>query len=562
MIAVLTATIASAAASAATAQPAPQLVLGWGANQVGQLGDGTTANSGTPVRVDGLGGNGSLGGVTAVAAGGDHTLALLSNGTVVAWGANNAGQLGDGTLGGDSTTPVQVLSSSGTAALTGVTAIAANDSYSLALLSNGTVMSWGSGGFGQLGDDSTANGDLPTDVSGVGGGGELTGVSAIAAGQDHSLALLGDGTVVGWGSDTDGQLGDGVMGAGSDAPVQVVGPSGSGTLAGVTALAAGQDHSLALLSNGTAMAWGSNADGQLGDGSTTSTDAPVTVNGVGGSGELTGVTQLAAGESHSLALLADGTVVGWGNNSDGQLGGFPFFGTNSGQSPAQVTGPGGGQLNGVAAIAAGADHSLALLASQAVLAWGSNSGGQLGSGSSFFGFGFQEEQVVGPGGYGTLSGVTAIASGSSSSQSFALQPEPGQPSSSTETLTIGDKRLTLTTPPTGACVAQYGTLQLGLTAPTLSHGAKVKFSRARLYIGNGIRQTRTYRRHRKTVTVVSYLPNLTITRLPASKQLATDLGSGTHTLYVKVTVTEFVTRHHRRVKKSLTRSLKFQFTIC
>jgi alpha-tubulin suppressor-like RCC1 family protein len=555
-------TVGTEAATATPPQPVPQLISAWGANQLGQLGDGTTANSNTPVEVRGVNGTGTLGGVTAVSAGGDHTLALLSNGTVVAWGANNDGQLGDGMMSGDSETPVQVVGPGGIGTLTGVTAIAANDDYSLALLSNGTVMSWGSGGFGQLGDDATANSDAPVPVSGIGGAGELTDVSAVAAGQDHGLALLGDGTAVAWGSDTDGQLGDGSMDAGSTTPVQVVARGGSGTLGGVSALAAGQDHSLALLANGTVLAWGSNNAGQLGDGSTTSSDAPVQVNGLGGSGALTGVTQLAAGQDHNLALLADGTVVAWGSNSSGQLGtnGFPFPPFTNNESPGQVAGPGGGQLNGVAAIAAGASHSLALLASGTVVAWGSNSGGQLGEGSGFFGF--QSGQVVGPGGYGTLSDVTAIASGSSASQSFALQPEPGQPSSSTQTLTIGDKRLTLTTPPAGACVVPFGTVQLALAANTLRSGAKAVFNRAALYLGKGIERRQTALRHHKKVIVTTFVPNLTITHLPASRQLATQVSSGAHVLTVKVTLTELLTRHHRRVKKSVTRTLRYQFSIC
>jgi len=165
-------------------------VEAWGRNTFGQLGDGTTTDSSTPVAVSGLTG------VAAIAAGYLHSMALKSDGTVVAWGRNSAGQLGDGTTT-DSSTPVTV------SGLTGAVAIAAGELYSMALKSDGTVVAWGRNNFGQLGDGTTATRLTPVAVSG------LTGVVAIAAGQDHIMALKSDGTVVAWGRNSSGQLGDG-----------------------------------------------------------------------------------------------------------------------------------------------------------------------------------------------------------------------------------------------------------------------------------------------------------------------------------------------------------------
>jgi alpha-tubulin suppressor-like RCC1 family protein len=264
-------------------------VRAWGYNGFGQLGDGTTTNRGTPVPVSGLSG------VTAVAAGWYHSLAVKSDGTVWAWGYNGSGQLGDGTTS-QRTAPVQV------SGLTGVTAIAARGDHSLARKSDGTVWAWGRNAEYQLGDGTTSNRSTPVQVTG------LTGASAVAAGTGHSLAVKTDGTVWGWGDNSAGQLGDGT-GIDRTNPVQVSG------LTGVTAVAAGSNHSLARKSDGTLRAWGDNGFGQVGDGSTTwARYSPVQVSGI------TSATAIGAGTNHSLAVLSDGTARGWGHNVDGQIG--------------------------------------------------------------------------------------------------------------------------------------------------------------------------------------------------------------------------------------------------
>ena len=250
--------------------PAPTAVAAWGNNN-----DGETA---VPA---------GLSGVSAIAAGVNHNLALKSDGTVVAWGANFLGQR---------IVPV---------GLSGVTAVAAGGNHSLALKSDGTVVAWGDNSYGQR--------TVPAGLSGV---------TAIAAGLNHSLALKSDGTVVAWGDNSYDQ--------------RTV-PAG---LSGVTAVAAGGSHSLALKSDGTVVAWGSNAEGQR--------TVPA---------GLSGVTAIAAGLNHSLAVKSDGTVVAWGRNVEGQ---------------SNV--PGG--LSGVTAVSGGLYHSLALRSDGTVVAWGSNAHGQ------------------------------------------------------------------------------------------------------------------------------------------------------------------------------------------
>jgi alpha-tubulin suppressor-like RCC1 family protein len=363
MMAAITAALTMAAAS--SAQAAPNVAKAWGLNRTGQLGDGTNtgpekceaeteACSTTPVEVN------ELSGVTAVAAGFGHSLALLEGGTVRAWGANGSGQLGDGTnTGSDVPVPVKGLS--------GVTAVAAGFGHSLALLSNGTVMAWGDNGSGQLGDGTNTGSDVPIAVS------ELKEVTAIAAGGSHSLALLSNGTVMAWGANGSGQLGDGTN-TGSDVPIAV------SELKEVTAVAAGRNYSLALLANGTLMAWGENTFGDLGNGTTTNSSVPVKVD------NLSGVSRISAAADHALALLNDGTVMAWGENKYGELGNGASTGPEKcgilmniacSRTPIAVSG-----LSGVGAVSAGDVHSLALLRNGAVMAWGQNSVGQLGNGSS------------------------------------------------------------------------------------------------------------------------------------------------------------------------------------
>jgi alpha-tubulin suppressor-like RCC1 family protein len=315
-------------------------VMAWGNNRQGQLGNGTTTNSSVPVAVSGLAS------VTAIAAGKQHSLALLSNGTVMAWGNNEEAQLGSGIKASKSTVPVLVKG------LSGVTAIAAGGAFGLARLSTGALMAWGAGSEGQLGNGKKAKSATPVAVKG------LSEVLRMAAGREHALALLANGTVMSWGSNGSLQLGlptkikiykeEGeTIEEEEEQPENNAVPEAVGGLSGVTAVAAGGEHSLALLGDGEVMAWGANGTDQLGNGTQGgATNVPGAVTGLGG------VSAIAAGTNHSFALLAGGTVEAWGYNPDGQLGN----GSNL-NSAVPVAIPG---LGGVVALAGGASHSLSL----------------------------------------------------------------------------------------------------------------------------------------------------------------------------------------------------------
>ncbi len=319
-------------------------VRAWGNNSDGQLGDGTTTSRPTPVEVPGLSN------VIAVSTGAAHTLALKSDGTVWAWGGNDHGQLGDNSTK-DRTAPVQVRGE--TLELSDIIDISASDDHSLALKSDGTVWAWGSNKDGQLGDKTGANrSTFAIQVS------ELSEVIAVSAGVKHSLALKKDGDVWAWGSNKYGQLGDNST---TDRPT----PVKVSDISDVIAVSAGAFHSLALKSDGAVWAWGSNTKGQLGDGTTTGRQIPVEVSG------LSDVAAVSAGNEYNLALKSDGTAVwAWGANAKGQLG----DGTTTNQhTPAEIPG-----FSDVTAVSAGAEHSLALKKDGTIWAWGSNSDGRLG----------------------------------------------------------------------------------------------------------------------------------------------------------------------------------------
>ncbi|THF87841.1 hypothetical protein E7T09_00975 [Deinococcus sp. KSM4-11] len=257
----------------------------------------------------------------AISGGDSHSLALLADGTVRAWGNNSSGRLGNPSPL-DSTTPMTV---SGITTSNPAVEVAAGNGHSLAILADGTVRAWGYNGYGQLGNGTTTQSTTPVTVSGI-----TTSNPAveIAAGYSHSLAILADGTVRAWGYNNVGQLGNGTT-TKSTTPVTVSGITASNPAVEV---AGGNYHSLAILADGTVRAWGYSNFGQLGNGATTGSTTPVTVSGITASNP---AVEIAGGLYHSLAILADGTVRAWGYNSNGQLGNGT---TTSSTTPVTVSG--------------------------------------------------------------------------------------------------------------------------------------------------------------------------------------------------------------------------------
>jgi alpha-tubulin suppressor-like RCC1 family protein len=384
-----------AAASIAPGYAVASGTFAWGEGEAGQLGNAATQNRGRPVRVRYVQRN-----VTAISAGRAHSLALLTNGTVKAWGENQEGQLGDGISGAEASSNVAVS----VTGLSGATAISAGADHSLALLQDGTVMAWGKNRQGQLGNGNTVASAVPVTVR------SLAGVVAISAGGDHSLALLENGTVMAWGDNHEGQLGTGNT-RNSSLPVAVRG------LSGVAAVSAGANHSLALLENGTVMAWGDNHEGQLGTGTTSNSTVPVTVSGLSG----VNVKAISAGGEHSLALRRNGTMLAWGSDEYGQLGNGA---ATSSDVPVNVR-----KLSGATAISAGGRHSLALLSDGTVMAWGDDTFGQLGNGANGDG---ENSDLPVP--VSELTGMVAVSAGSYHSLAYG----PPTTTTSGEPMPVGD----------------------------------------------------------------------------------------------------------------------------
>jgi alpha-tubulin suppressor-like RCC1 family protein len=321
-------------------------VRSWGDDSAGELGIGRSLGSANPVSVNGLSG------VVALAAGDSHVLALKMDGTVWAWGNNSTGQLGDGSTISRST-PVQVQG------LAGVTAISAGSSHSAALTADGSVWTWGANYRGQLGVDAD-NSALPVRVT------TLTGVIAISASSSQTFALRNDGTVWGWGANDSGQLGNGTVSApytGISAPAQVTG------LTNVIGISAGGLHTLARKSDSSVWAWGDNSAGQLGNGTTTASAVPLRIAAL----DNANVAAISAGYDHSMALLRDGSVLAWGGNGYGNLGDGTYI-----DRPLPVPLP---QLTGIIALSTGFLQSAAVRFDGTVFTWGYDDSGQLGDGT-------------------------------------------------------------------------------------------------------------------------------------------------------------------------------------
>ncbi len=319
-------------------------VWGWGSDPQGALGDGVANHShNRPVASSGF----SPRGPARLAAGYRHSLAVHHDGSVWSWGRNTNGELGDG--GGDRAQPQMIWT------YPPARQVAAGNQHSALLDRNGALWQWGSDLFGELGMGSSG-GVFPTPV-------QLTvpPLRSVSKGSFANAGITEDGRVFTWGPDTYGQLGDGQPGGTGHPPGQVSG------LEAVMTVAAGGQHVLALLADGTLRAWGRNQFGQLGDASLVNRSQPVVVV------SLADLQAVAACPNHSLALTSGGDVYAWGDNSFGQLGDGTTQGPRT--TPVLVSG-----VEGAVRIACGSGHSVALLTDGTLQAWGRAVNGELGNG--------------------------------------------------------------------------------------------------------------------------------------------------------------------------------------
>ena len=314
-------------------------VLSFGYNQHGQLGNDTMIDKRYPVPV--FGNHDFVKMDTRYY----HAIALGNDSSVWTWGWNAKGQLGNGDTS-DLFAPTQVTG------LSSVVGVSAGAHHSMALLNDGTIKTWGTNSSGQLGDGTRLNRLRPVSVKGLGS------VKAIHAAYYHSLAIIDDNRVMAWGKNTGGQLGDGTE-------IDKLTPVLVSELVNVVSISGGLAHSMALKKNGTVWTWGYNDKGQLGIDSTENRNQPTMIE------NLSHIIAIAAGGEHSMALQEDGTIWIWGLNDYGQLGNDT---TTFSQVPVKLE-----SNETFIAIAAGEKHSLALTTDGTVWAWGLNSRGQLGN---------------------------------------------------------------------------------------------------------------------------------------------------------------------------------------
>jgi alpha-tubulin suppressor-like RCC1 family protein len=328
----------------------------WGKNNLGQVGNGTTATASVPKAI-----------VTTInwtmaVAGGDHSLAIKSDGTLWAWGDNAFGQLGDGTTT-NRLVPVQVG-----AAITWKT-VATSAGHTLGVSTAGKLYAWGKNNTGQIGDGTLATRLVPTLI------GAVTTWKTVAAGGQHSLAVRTDGSLWGWGDNSSGQVGDSTF-TNRSTPTRI------GTAVDWTTIAAGNGHSIAIRTGGTLWTWGYNNWGQLGDGTTASSAVPAQIApnffdpSFGGYlSQPGGWTSIAAGLFHTVAANADGSLAVWGDATAGQLGNGSTA-PDSNRPRVLTTPVTEGQT--WSAVSAGSQHTIALQTGRSLWGFGANNFGQLG----------------------------------------------------------------------------------------------------------------------------------------------------------------------------------------
>ncbi len=313
----------------------------WGANDSGQLGDGTNTNRPLPVQVTALGSS-----VAEVSVGDLYTCARKTDGSLWCWGNNASGQLGNGTAV-DTSTPTQV-----TALGTGVAEISAGDLFACARKTDGTAWCWGSG---PLGDGTGTPALAPVQVPG------LSGVAQVSTGDGAACARKTDGSLWCWGFNTFGVVGDGTT---NDqlSPVQVT--------TGVACVSVGDLFACATKSDGTVWCWGTNDKGELGDGTTTNHFSPAAVPGLPAQ-----AATVTANGRHACSALTDGRLYCWGWNGAGELGDGT---TVDRHSPTQVAALSSSSVQ----VSAGVNqNSCASLVDGSIWCWGSDSSAQVGDGA-------------------------------------------------------------------------------------------------------------------------------------------------------------------------------------
>ncbi len=336
----------------------------WGQDNQGQLGNGgTNTKQGTPDYVNLPAGRKAV----AVSTGEFHTCAILDNGSMMCWGDDTFGQLGNGAIiTADKDEPVYVNLPSGRTAV----GLTVGWSYVCAILDTGSLMCWGLNNKGQLGNGGTTDENSPVSVDLPYG---RTAV-AVDAGEKHTCAILDTGSLMCWGKDNKGQLGNGATTGDQPSPVYVDLPTGRTAVS----IVAGKEHSCAILDNRDMMCWGKDGDSQLGNGAgTTDQVSPVYVDLPTG----LNAVMISAGASHTCAVLDNAYTYCWGSDDDGKLGNGATT-TGDQPSPVYVNLPTGRTPAAISPGGPGASHTCVILDDASMKCWGEDTNGQLGDGGT------------------------------------------------------------------------------------------------------------------------------------------------------------------------------------
>lgn len=385
-----------------------QTISCWGSDSSGQIGNGVQAGDPQPYQTPQntplpMGRTGK-----AIATGGVNSCVLLDNNTESCWGLDTSGQVGDGPTNNNLSGPTAIVATPET-----VVSAAVNLDYACSLFASGSVRCWGSDDDGQLGNGGADVGVDGADVDTASNAPVLAfpagrTASAVTTGRSHACALLDTAQISCWGSNSDGEVGNGAPSSAVTAPSAALALPAGRT---AEAVSAGGAHTCALLDNGDVSCWGNDSDGQLGNvasGDVVQPPARISLP--------TAAVAVATGLAHSCAVLTDDRLYCWGDNSSGQVGNGS---SADAPTPVQVT------IGGVQAVALGDNHTCALLNDGKVTCWGSDSQGQLGNGP----------------GVGSVSAPTGVPIAGVLGEPLTVEPNAGTPSAPSSVTATGGREV-------------------------------------------------------------------------------------------------------------------------
>ncbi|MES2630677.1 MAG: hypothetical protein V4611_01850 [Patescibacteria group bacterium] len=356
-------------------------VYSWGLNESGQLGNSSSGGfTATPTLVTTAGTPMAGKTIVAIDAGFFHSSAVASDGTIFTWGKNNLGQLGDGT-NTQRVVPVAVNTTGTPMAGKVITEVASGYDTTIARASDGSVYSWGTNANGELGDGTTTNRNKPVAVNTTGTPMAGKSITHVSSNTNHAVAVDSNGAVYTWGYNYYGQLGNGATLASQTKPVAVITANTPMSGKFITSVISADNHSVALDANGKVYAWGLNTMGVLGNDANVNSSVPVSVSETNNSLSTKTISKISAASMHTFALASDGTLYAWGYASQGELGVGSIVVTSGQGTPQIIPQANTGLANKtVSAISAGGSFSVALDSTGKLYTWGTNNYGELGNG--------------------------------------------------------------------------------------------------------------------------------------------------------------------------------------